>query len=105
MTRKDQVLDEAQMYVDKTKELGADNAETYILLAMFANARLAVDGEHRWQKYGSIFSENLDKAKSLDADNPRVYYLKGTSTFYTYLIFETRIDLTLIAKNVFKRPK
>lgn len=82
IAQKDQVLDEAEQYVNVVKEKGPDNAETYILLAMMANARLAVDGEHRWQKYGAIFSENLDKAKSIDADNPRVYYLKGTSTFY-----------------------
>jgi hypothetical protein len=85
--QKDLLLDEADLYLAKAKELGADNSETYILAAMVANARLAVDGQNRWQKYGAIFSENLEKAKSLNADNPRIYYLKGTSLFYTPEMF------------------
>jgi hypothetical protein len=85
--QKDLLLDEADAYLAKAKELGPDNSETYVLAAMVANARLAVDGQNRWQKYGAIFSENLEKAKSLNADNPRIYYLKGTSTFYTPAMF------------------
>lgn len=87
MQQKDMVLDEADAYLAKVKELGPDNAETYVLAAMIANARLAVDGEHRWQKYGAIFNENLEKAKALNADNPRIYHVKGTSTFYTPEMF------------------
>ncbi len=85
--QKDQLLDEADIYLAKVKELGADKSETFILAAMLANARLAVDGQNRWQKYGAIFSENLEKAKALNADNPRIYYLKGTSLFYTPEMF------------------
>ena len=85
--QKDQLLDEADIYLAKAKELGADKSETFILAAMLANARLAVDGQNRWQKYGAIFSENLEKAKALNADNPRIYYLKGTSLFYTPEMF------------------
>ena len=69
------------------KELGPENSETFVLAAMIANGRLAVDGQARWQKYGAIFSENLGKAKALNADNPRIYYLKGTSLFYTPTMF------------------
>lgn len=85
--QKDLLLDEADGYLAKVKELGPENAETYVLAAMVANARLAVDGQNRWQKYGAIFSENLEKAKSINAENPRIYYLKGTSTFYTPAMF------------------
>ena len=85
--QKDLLLDEADIYLAKVKELGADKSETFILAAMVANARLAVDGQNRWQKYGAIFSENLEKAKALNADNPRIYYLKGTSLFYTPEMF------------------
>lgn len=81
--QKDQVLDEADAYLAKAKALGPDKAETYVLAAMIANARLAVDGQNRWMKYGPIFNEQLDKAKSLNADNPRIYYLQGTSLFFT----------------------
>jgi hypothetical protein len=85
--QKDMLIDEADMYLAKVKELGPENSETYVLAAMVANARMAVDGQNRWQKYGAIFSENLEKAKALNAENPRIYYLKGTSLFYTPAMF------------------
>ncbi|MBK9453757.1 MAG: hypothetical protein IPN95_31070 [Bacteroidetes bacterium] len=85
--QRDMLLDEADVYVAKAIELGANNSETFVVAAMVANARLAVDGQNRWQKYGALFSENLEKAKALNADNPRIYYLKGTSLFYTPEMF------------------
>lgn len=85
--QRDMLLDEADIYLTKAMELGADNSETFVLAAMVANARLAVDGQNRWQKYGAIFSENLEKAKGLNAENPRIYYLKGTSLFFTPAMF------------------
>ena len=82
--KKDAYLDEA----DKEREdavtiLKKDNDETYVLAAMIANARLGVDPMARWQKYGPIFSANLESAKELNPDNPRMYYLQGVSKFYT----------------------
>lgn len=107
MQQKDMLLDEADIYFEKTKQLGPDNAETYILGAMIANARLSVDGEHRWQKYGAIFNEQLEKAKSLNPDNPRIYYLKGTSTFYTPQMFgggkQNALPLFEKAKDLFDK--
>mgnify|MGYP003692134995 CR=1 FL=1 len=85
--QRDMLLDEADAYAKTMMELGAENSETFIMKAMVANGRLAVDGQARWQKYGAIFSENLEKAKALNADNPRIYYLKGTSLFYTPTMF------------------
>src|SRR5690606_31425081 len=67
--------------------LGKNNDETYVLSAMIANARMAVNPRSRWQKYGKIFEENLDKARELNADNPRIYYLQGTSKFFTPKMF------------------
>ena len=82
--KKDAYLDEA----DKEREdavtiLKKDNDETHVLAAMIANARMAVDPMNRWQKYGKLFSDNLESAKELNPDNPRMYYLQGTSKFFT----------------------
>jgi len=82
--KKDAYLDEA----DKEKEdavsiLKKENDETYVLGAMIANARMGVDPMNRWQKYGKLFSENLESAKELNPDNPRMYYVQGTSKFFT----------------------
>ena len=83
-TKKDAYLDEA----DKEKEdavsiLGKDNDETYVLGAMIANARMSVDPMNRWQKYGQLFSTNLQNAKEINPDNPRMYYIEGISKYFT----------------------
>lgn len=86
--KRDAYLDDADKeYDDMMAILGKPNDETYVLAAFIANARLGVDGASRWQKYGKIFSENMDKAKELNPDNPRIYYLQGTSKRFTPKMF------------------
>jgi hypothetical protein len=82
--KKDAYLDEA----DKEREdavslLKKENDETYVLAAMIANARMGVDPMQRWMKYGPIFKQNLESAQELNPDNPRMYYIQGTSKFFT----------------------
>lgn len=82
--KRDAYLDEAEKELElAVTELGKDNSETHVMAAMIANGRLAVSPMNRWQKYGKIFDEELAKAKELNPDNPRVYYLIGTSKFHT----------------------
>jgi hypothetical protein len=82
--KKDAYLDDADLLVAQAvAAAGQMNDELHVLQAMAANARLAVDPAKRWQKYGKIFEENLEKAKALNPENPRIYYIKGTSLFYT----------------------
>jgi hypothetical protein len=85
--RRDLFLDMANKYYDKVKEIKPNDSETFALGAMLANARLSVDGASRWKEYGAIFEENLTKAKELNPNNPRIYYLKGAATFYTPKMF------------------
>ncbi|MEI8278218.1 MAG: hypothetical protein WCG87_00560 [Bacteroidota bacterium] len=82
--KRDAYLDEAEKEKDEAVSiLTKENDETYVLNAMIANARMAVNPMNRWQKYGKIFTDNLDKAKAANPDNPRIYYIQGTSKFYT----------------------
>jgi len=90
--KKDAYLDEADDYLNTAAELSnkddkMQQSEIYALKAMLANARLGVDPMKRWQKYGKIFEENLELAKSNNADNPRIYFLKGTSVLFTPKMF------------------
>lgn len=87
MKTKDQLLDQADVYLEKVKQITGANDETYVLAALLTNARLAVDGQNRWQQYGPIFDKNLEDAKALNPNNPRIYYLKGVSLFYTPKMF------------------
>lgn len=84
----DALLDEADAYVDAAaKGVGKEWDEIYVLRAQIANARMGVDPQNRWQKYGKVFETNLDKAKALNPENPRIYLLRGISKFYTPKMF------------------
>ncbi|GAA4454455.1 hypothetical protein [Rurimicrobium arvi] len=86
--KRDLWLDDADTYISQAVSvLGKDNDETYVMKAMIANARLGVDPKSRWQKYGKVFEENLDNAKQLNPDNPRIYLLRGIAKFYTPAMF------------------
>lgn len=83
-TKHDAILDEADKeYDDAVSLLGKNNDETYVLAAMIANSRISVDPMNRWQKYGKIFSDDLESAKQINPSNPRMYYLKAISTMFT----------------------
>ena len=83
-SKRDAYLDEAEKEHDEAVSVQKkENDETYVLAAMIANARLAVDGSTRWMKYGKIFTANLENAKKLNPDNPRIYYLDGTAKLFT----------------------
>ena len=54
---------------------------------MFDNARLAAQPAIRYMTFGKFFNENIEKAKSLQPNNPRIYFLKGNSVYYTPKMF------------------
>jgi hypothetical protein len=85
--RKDLFLDMADKYFEKAKSIQPENEETYVLAALLANARLSVDGGSRWKKYGEIFDANLNAAKAINPNNPRIYHLKGVAIYFTPKMF------------------
>lgn len=91
-TKKDALLDEAEELLNSAKAVAkADDkkvqSELHVVAAMIASARMGVDPEKRWQKYGKIFDDELELAKTANANNPRIYYNKGISVFYTPEMF------------------
>ena len=85
--RKDLYLDMADKYYEVAKKIKPENDETYVLGALLANARLVVDGGNRWKKYGEIFDANINAAKAINPNNPRIYHLKGVALFFTPKMF------------------
>jgi hypothetical protein len=76
-------FDEAEKHLETAKSnLKTENDEVYVLTAMIASMRIGIFPD-QWQKYVEIFSTNIQKAKALRTENPRIYYLEGTSKFYT----------------------
>lgn len=85
--RRDQLLDVADTYYAKVKQIDPNNQETYILGALLANARLSVDGGSRWKVQGEIFEANLASARAINPSNPRINHLKGVAVFHTPKMF------------------
>lgn len=81
--KKDLFLDEADKYLGRIKTIDSQNDETWVLAALIANARITVDGQNRGMQYGEIVNQCLTNAEKANPDNPRIYYLKGSSLFYT----------------------
>ncbi|SDL35089.1 hypothetical protein SAMN04487898_117142 [Pedobacter sp. ok626] len=79
--RKDQFLDQAENYLNILNSLGSPNDESLVLTAYVGFSRFLVDPANRWKKYLDVMNANLEKAKKINPDNPRIYYLQGIPLF------------------------
>lgn len=79
----DTYCDKAEALANKADSLNPNNSEILSLKAQIAAARIGVNPMTRGQKYGSEAYALREKAKSLDASNPRPWFLEGMSLFYT----------------------
>ncbi len=80
---KDKFLDQAEVNLKAAEAIISDNDEVAVLKAYIAQARMVVDPMNRWQQYGPLFQAGVEKAKSLNPNNPRPYLLEGSSLMYT----------------------
>lgn len=85
---KDKYLDQADANLKAAEAItnarsGPENDELAVLKAYIAQSRMVVDPMSRWQQYGPLFQAGLDKAKTLNPNNPRIYVLEGSSLMYT----------------------
>jgi tetratricopeptide (TPR) repeat protein len=79
----DPLADKAEEMLNKADALSKDNAEIWCVKKMIASLRLMADPMNRYMTYGPKAAEALQKAKSLNPENPRVYLLEGQDKFYT----------------------
>ncbi len=80
--KRDDYLDEADKeHAKAVNLLGKENDETYVLAALIDNWRIGVSPMARGSKYGSMFDENMEAAKKINPNNPRIYYLQGFAKY------------------------
>lgn len=79
----DPIADRAQKYLDQASRLESENAELYILQKMIHGLRLVVNPMERFQTELLLGNENLQKAKELTPNNPRVTLLEGQDLYFT----------------------
>ena len=85
---KDKFLDQADADLKAAEAIAGtpdrpENDELAVLKAYIAQARMTVDPANRWQQYGLLFQAGIEKAKSLNPNNPRAYLLEGSGLMYT----------------------
>ena len=93
----DTYCDKADVLANKADSLNPNNSEIQSLKAQIAAARIGVNPMTRGQKYGSEAHTLREKAKSLDATNPRPWFLEGMSLFYTPSAFGGGKDKAKVA--------
>lgn len=80
--KKDQMLEKAEQLIAAASAIQPDNDEIEVLKANIASARIGVDPQNRWQKYGAISAMAIEKAKRIHADNPRITLHEAQSIYY-----------------------
>jgi hypothetical protein len=81
---KDVNAEKIKALCDKADALAGDNTDKSEILSirnMAATQQMLVDPQTRWANYGQESDKYLQKAKELNANNPRLYYLEGAGTF------------------------
>jgi hypothetical protein len=79
----DPEADLAETMLNKAIGLSKENSETWVLKKMIATLRMMADPMSRYMTYGPAAAEALEKAKAMDANNPRTYLLEGQDKFFT----------------------
>lgn len=79
----DLYMDKAEPLVAKAEELEKDNAEVWCLKKMYNSGRMMADPMNRFMQFGAAATAALEKARSLNPENPRIYLLEGIDKYYT----------------------
>lgn len=78
--KKDAMLDKAEEFLATASKIATNNSEIVTLEGYLAINRLTVDPMARGQEYSNMAFMKLGKAKSLNPNNPRTYFLQGALT-------------------------
>lgn len=79
VTKKDAILDKAQLFLDKAFQLAPDESELFALQAFLYPSRITVDPMGRGMEYMGKMNQALDDAIRLNPENPRSYYLRAVT--------------------------
>lgn len=83
LKKADPLYDIALRNIEKAESLEKSNSEILTLKSWILSMKLTVDPMNRGYEYGMKSNQLLGEAMDLDPDNPRPYFLKGISAFYT----------------------
>ncbi len=100
-------LDNAQKFIDQIIKTNSKESEIHTLQAFVYQLRIT--DMSKGYKFSKLSSESLAVAENLDANNPRIYYLRGSNIFHTPKAFgggkEKAKPLLIKADEMFKKHK
>lgn len=82
-SKQDELGEKAEELIIKAEQISPENDELFILRKMIANLRMSVDPMNRYMIYGPVAIEAMNKAKTINPRNPRIYLLEGADLYYT----------------------
>lgn len=83
----DNVLDKAERFLEKARQLSPENSEIEVLQGWIYQGRIQVDPMSRGAMYSQKAAASFAKAESIDPDNPRVDFLTGQNLLHTPEMF------------------
>jgi tetratricopeptide (TPR) repeat protein len=81
-SEKDLMYDVAQESLEAAIRINPDESENHVLQALICYGRMEINPMVRATVYYPRANAALEKAKELNPDNPRIYFLEGKSTLY-----------------------
>lgn len=78
----DPIADKAEALLNKAEALSKDNSEIWAVKKMITSLRMMGNPMQRYKMMGQA-AEELETAKKLNPENPRIYYLMGSDKFNT----------------------
>ena len=79
----DEYLDKAQEFINKAFEIYPEESELFVLQGLLYQGRMQVNPSERVQENIVLAGEALNKARSFNPENPRVYYMIGLNLLYS----------------------
>ncbi len=89
VAKKDALLDQAKVFVDKAATLKANDSEIGTLEGFISTMRVSVDPATRGQQYGGLAMHAFGKALAVNPDNPRALALMAQMQFGTARFFNS----------------
>jgi len=77
----DLLLDKAQKHIDRAEVIAEKEEEIILLQGFLYLGRISVDPMERGRKYSGKAEDQFIKAKKINPENPRTYFLLGMNTY------------------------
>jgi hypothetical protein len=85
---RDDLLNKAQVLVDKSFSYKPAEAEIHVLQAFLYQVRLQIEPQGRAISFAQKAEASIKKALEADSANPRAYFLQANNVYYTPPVFK-----------------